>query len=134
MLVRWNNWPGQRKMDLKKVEEYRRKMANKLWFKSSVSVARQTDEKHKPVLARMACRITLSSMASTRSKLSPRWRKSPESANRSVLRSTWNQIEILFSQFDVHKARRPSDVLGPVTKLFGMATQTKRGVPVERLL
>lgn len=132
MLVRWNNWPGQRKMDIKKVEEYRRKMANKLWFRSVISIARQIDEKHKPICDQEGvqnCFIlngqhTLKAIATMEEAIRTR-------ITVQFFDLTWNQIEILFSQFDDHKARRPSDVLGPVSKLFGMSTQTKRGLVTE---
>jgi len=135
LLAEWNNMPGQRRIDEKRVREYMERIDQGLWFGCEVAVALIIDEQGHPVPDKQDPTRQTAYIINGQHSLSA---ISKKSAKANVVfkffQVTRRNLEMLYSQFDDNKPKTGKVGLEPVAHMFGYRVQTKRGAGEKKLL
>ena len=137
-----NNWPGQRKLESKRIAEYERKLKQKLWHSTVISIARIVDNKRNPVMVNAAgCIVTNDSGEAVKQKLyllNGQHTLHALSGVMGVMNLTFNfydlteeEVATLFSQFDDHKNKKQVDAILPLAIEIGVTEKKSRGQIVQ---
>ena len=128
LLVEWNNMPGQRRIDDKRVREYMERIDQGLWFGCEVAVALIIDDKGHPVPDKQDPTRQTAYIINGQHSLTAISRKAAKAkVVFKFFEVTRRNLEMLYSQFDDNKPKTGKVGLEPVAHMFGSRVPNKRG-------
>lgn len=128
LLEEWNNMPGQRRIDEKRVREYMERIDQGLWFGCEVAVALIVDEQGHPVPDKQDPTRQTAYIVNGQHSLTAISRKAAKAkVVFKFFQVTRKNLEMLYAQFDDNKPKTGKVGLEPVAHMFGHKPPTKRG-------
>lgn len=127
LLQEWNNMPGQRKIDEKRVVEYMERIDQGLWHGCEVAVALLVDEQGRMVPDKNDPTRQTAYIINGQHSLTALSRKM---AKAQVIfkfyEVTRRNMEMLYAQFDDHKTKTGKVGLEPLAHMFGYKPPSKK--------
>lgn len=128
LLQEWNNMPGQRRIDEKRVREYMERIDQGLWHGCEIAVALIIDEQGRMVPDKNDPTRQTAYIINGQHSLTALSRKMAKAqVVFKFYEVTRKNMEMLYAQFDDHKTKSGKVGLEPLSHMFGYKPMSKKG-------